>query len=192
MIIYFVTSNKNKINEFEEILGTKLRQINLDLEEIQAIDPEIVIEHKTKQAYSIIKKPVITEDTALHIKELKGLPGALAKFFGQTIGFDKLCRMIKNNRQAVAKTVIGYYDGNKYQSFIGEIKGKIAKSGKGKNGFGWDKIFIPNGCKKTFAEMTLVEKSRISMRRLALEKFKRFLDSAHHFCGSLRSKCQDE
>lgn len=180
MKIYFATSNKNKFNEFENILGFKLNQLNIDLDEIQAIDVEKVVEHKTRQAYKIIKKPVITEDTGLYFEEWGGLPGALAKFFDQTIGYKNLCQMLKSNRRAKAQTVIGYFDGKSYRSFKGEVKGTIARRPKGKNNFGWDIIFIPNGCKKTYAELTSQEKNKISMRKKALNKFKRFLDSAHH------------
>lgn len=174
MKIYFATGNKNKFKEFKDILGFKLNQINVDLDEIQAIDVEKVVEHKTKQAYKIIKKPVITEDTGLYFEEWRGLPGALAKFFDQSIGYKNLCRMLKSNRRAKAQTVIGYFNGKRYQSFIGEVKGMIAKKPRGKDNFGWDIIFIPDGCNKTYAELTIQEKNRISMRKKALYKFKDF------------------
>lgn len=147
----------------------------MDLDEIQAIDVKKVVEHKTKQAFKIIKRPVITEDTGLYFEEWHGLPGALAKFFDQSIGYKNLCQMLKSNRQAKAQTVIGYFDGKRYQSLIGEVKGMIAKKPRGKNNFGWDVIFIPDGYKKTYAELTNKEKNKISMRRKAVEKFKKYI-----------------
>ena len=178
MNIYFATGNINKVKEFELALGNKLKRISLDLDEIQAIDVEKVVEHKTKQAFKVIKKPVITEDTGLYFEEWRGLPGALAKFFDQTIGYKNLGKMLKSNRRAKAQTVIGYFNGKSYRSFIGEVKGMIAKKPRGKNNFGWDVVFIPDGCNKTYAELTIQEKNRISMRQKAIKKFKGFLHSA--------------
>jgi len=175
MEICFVTSNENKLREFEEILGFNLKQIELDLDEIQAVEVEKVVEHKTKQAFERIKKPVITEDTGLYFEAWNGLPGALIKWFDKTIGYANLCELLGKNRKAKAQTIVGYFDGKNYRSFIGEISGKIASRPKGNAGFGWDIIFIPDGYKKTFAEMRPEEKNKISMRKIALEKFKEFL-----------------
>jgi len=174
--IYLATNSKEKIEEFEDILGFKPKRTNLSFEEIQAIKVEEVIEHKTKQAFNEIERSVICEDTGLYLEEWKGLPGALAKIFENSIGWKKVCEMIQKNRKAKAETIIGFYNGKKYKSFKGEIKGTIAESPRGENGFGWDKIFIPKGFEKTFAEMTPQEKNEISMRKIALEKLKTFLE----------------
>ncbi|PIP24017.1 MAG: hypothetical protein COX90_01025 [Candidatus Nealsonbacteria bacterium CG_4_10_14_0_2_um_filter_38_17] len=173
--ITFVTANKNKVREFEEILGFSINNIALDLDEIQAVEVEKVVEHKVKQAFEKLKKQVIVEDTGLYIESLKGLPGALAKLFDKTIGYGELCKLVLDNRKALAKTVIGYFDGVEYRNFIGEIEGLIAKEAKGDNNFGWDIIFIPKGFNITFAQMSPEEKHKISMRKIALEKFKEFL-----------------
>jgi len=175
MEIYFVTINKNKHREFEQILGMRLKRIRLDLDEIQSIEVEKVVEHKTKQAFEKIKKPVIVEDTGLYFKAWNGLPGALAKFFDKTIGYGNLCKLLKGNREAWAETVIGYFDGKRFRKFKGKVLGRISQEPRGNNNFGWDIIFVPTGFKKTFAEMTSEEKNKISMRRIALEKLRRFL-----------------
>ena len=79
----------------------------------------------------------------------------------------------KKNRKANAITYLGIFNGQKYKLFKGEIEGKIARKPKGKNGFGWDPIFIPKGHSKTFAEMNPDEKNMISMRKQALTKLKK-------------------
>jgi len=175
MAIWLITSNKEKVREFEEILGFKLAHINLDLDEIQKVEVKKVVEHKTKQAFNIIKKSVITEDTGLYFEAWNGLPGALAKLFDKTLGYRNLCKLLKNNRKAKAQTVVGYFDGKNYKSFIGETLGTITRTPRGRKGFGWDLIFIPRGHKKTFAQMTSDEKNAISMRKIALEKLRKFL-----------------
>lgn len=148
METYFVTSNENKFREFKEILGMKLKRVNLDINELQAVEAEKVVEDKVKQAFNKIKKPVICDDTGLYFEAWNGLPGVLIKFFEKTIGYPTLCKLLKNNRKAKAKTVIGFFDGKNYMDFSGEISGTIAKKPRGENNFGWDVIFIPNGYKK--------------------------------------------
>lgn len=176
MIIYLVTSNKGKVKEFEEILGFKLRHIDLDLDEIQAVEIAEVIEYKAKQAFKKVKKPIIVDDTGLYFEAWNGLPGALSKVFDKTIGYGKLCKLLEKNRRAKAQTVIGYFDGKNYKKFVGEISGSISRLPRGKNGFGWDLIFVPQGCNKTFAQMSSKEKNEISMRKIALEKLRDFLN----------------
>lgn len=173
--LYLATTSGDKLSEFQEILGFKPRRTNLPFYEIQAIEVEKVVEHKTKQAFEEIKKAVICEDTGLYLKEWNGLPGALAKIFEKTIGWEGICKILKGSREAKAQTVIGFCDNKGYKSFKGEISGEIAKSPRGENGFGWDTIFVPKGSDKTFAEMSPEEKNSVSMRKIALEKLKNFL-----------------
>jgi len=77
--IVVVTSNKNKISEFNAIMGTNHKVSMLDIPEIQLLDE--IITHKAKAAFRLIKKPVLVEDISLEIKALKGLPGTFVKYF---------------------------------------------------------------------------------------------------------------
>jgi non-canonical purine NTP pyrophosphatase (RdgB/HAM1 family) len=171
----FVTGNHQKLKEFEEILEVKLDYLDLDLEEIQSIEVKEVAEHKARQAYEILKEPVIVEDTGLYFEELKGLPGALVKFFVKKLTLDQICFLVKENRSAKAVTCIAYFDGKELKTFIGETEGKIALKPRGNNGFGWDAIFIPEGYDRTFAELTDEEKISKFMRKEAIKKLKGFL-----------------
>ncbi len=171
----FVTGNKNKVKEFENILNVKIKQADFNLEEIQAVEAGKVVEHKTREAFERAGEPVITEDTALYFNAWNGLPGALAKFFGDKLGWQGLADLLGEDRGAAAETVIGFFDGKKYISFSGRIKGFIAKKASGNKGFGWDAIFIPDGFDKTFSEME--DKNSFSMRRKSLDKFKKFLEN---------------
>lgn len=167
-----ITGNENKVKEFEEILGFKINHKNLNLEEIQGVEVEEISRYKAKKAYEIVKEPVVVEDIGLFFNELNGLPGALIKWFEKRLSYNQICDLVKEDRKAVAKIAVSYFDGNEFKQFIGEVHGEIALSPRGENGFGWDKIFIPQGCNKTFAEMNTSEKHNISMRRIALEKLK--------------------
>ena len=167
----FITGNKNKLKEFQEILGFKIESRDLDIQEMQEVDVLKVSADKAKKAFQILKRPVITEDTGLFFDELNGLPGALIKWFEKRLSYQEICDMIRKDRNATAQICVSYYDGNNLEQFTGEVRGQISKAPKGENGFGWDQIFIPKGGSKTFAEMNKNEKYSVSMRKIALNKF---------------------
>ena len=176
--IVFITGNKNKLREAQEILEAPIINESLDLPEIQAINVEEVLRDKAKRAFEIIQKPLIVEDSGFHINSWNEFPGALIKWVLETKGCEGICKSMENyeNKNAKTKTGICYFDGNEFQLFFGEQKGKISKEPKGENGFGFDEIFIPKGYEKTMAEMTPEEKNKMSMRAIAFRKFKEFLD----------------
>jgi non-canonical purine NTP pyrophosphatase (RdgB/HAM1 family) len=177
MDIYFITSNKGKLEEVRAITGMDIRSKSIEIEEIQDVSVENVVKDKAVKAYSKIHKPVIVEDTGLYIKALNGFPGALVKWLVGAIGPKGICRIIGkyNNRSAYAETRIAFYDGKTLKTFSGRIYGRISGSPIGANGFGWDPIFIPSGQRKTFAQMGASEKNEISHRRKAALKLKEFL-----------------
>jgi len=177
--IVFVTGNKNKAEALQRYLPEiKIMHKKLELDEIQSLDLEEIVEHKARQAYGVIKTPVLVEDVSLKYHALGNLPGPFIRWFEGELTNAGLCRLInhyKKDRSATGEAVYGYFDGNNYKSFSGKVKGRIASFPRGKNGFGWDPIFIPGGSTKTLAEMTMDEKDRISMRRIAADKIKNFL-----------------
>jgi|TARA_Y100000310_G_scaffold267909_1_gene280229 non-canonical purine NTP pyrophosphatase (RdgB/HAM1 family) len=176
--IAFVTSNKNKVKEVEDILGIKLAWRDIDVDEIQDMDLLKIVEHKAKQAYSVINKPVIVEDVGFYIDDWGGFPGPFIKWLHGTMGYDVFPKRIsKSNRKAVWKIMYGYYDGRKFYSFLGSLKGSIANHQKGNNGWGFDVIFVPVGHTQTLAQMGEEEKNKISARKKALMKLKKFLRS---------------
>jgi non-canonical purine NTP pyrophosphatase (RdgB/HAM1 family) len=181
--ICFVTSNRKKLAETENILGYKLNQSELDIKEIQEIDIEKVVEEKAYFAYSMIHSAVLVEDTGVYIEAWNGFPGALIKWVIQSIGNDGLCNIMNDdNRLARVKSCVCLYNGKELKKFIGEIKGIIVEKPRGCNGFGWDSIFQPNGLmNKTYAEMSMEEKNQISMRRTAIIQAREFLEKNPEF-----------
>lgn len=177
MGLYFLTGNKNKFEEVKAVLGD-VEQLDIDLPEIQEIDAKEIIKAKLDEAFNHQKGEFLVEDTSLYLTCLSGLPGPLIKWFLKTVGNEGLFNIADKlgNLSAEAKTIIGYAKNiDEIYFFEGAIKGKI-NSPKGNNGFGWDKIFEPEGFSKTFAEMSLEGKNVISMRRIALNKLKEFLE----------------
>ncbi len=173
-MLTFITGNAEKLAEIERLLGYTLAHAALALEEIQALDLEAVARHKARQAYDLLHRPVLVEDTGLAFAAWNGLPGALVKWFLISIGADGLCRLLQDepNRTATATTVFAYCDGEQLHVFAGRVAGVITRQPRGDNGFGWDTIFQPQGSAHTFAEMLPEEKDRFSMRRLAVEQLR--------------------
>lgn len=170
----FITGNLNKVKWTQRYTPIPLEHKKLDLTEIQSLDVKEVVKHKVKEAYNILKKPVLVEDTSLIFHALGKLPGPLIKWFLEELGTDGLCKLITDkNREATATVVFGLFDGKKLRLYEGTTKGTVAEKPQGENGFGWDPIFIPNGQNKTHGEMTDEEHDKVSIRRLALEKMRK-------------------
>jgi len=171
---------KKVLSEIKNIVSDNnifIKQLDIDLPEIQDIDAHNVIKAKLIEALKHKKGSFIIEDTSLYLDCLNGLPGPLIKFFLNTIGNEGLFNLTKKlkNNKALAKTIIGYAKNKKEIKFFeGVIEGEIV-SPRGDFGFGWDKIFKPKGFNKTFSQMEEKEKSKISMRKIAAEKLKNFL-----------------
>ena len=129
---------------------------------------------KAIQAYELVKSPVLVEDSGLIFIAWNNLPGAFIKWFEKNVGCSGLLKMLSQfkSRDALAISCLAIHDGINIQTAKGEINGTIASTIRGKNGFGWDSIFIPEGHDRTFAEMTPNEKNTISHRKRAFENLK--------------------
>jgi inosine triphosphate pyrophosphatase len=174
--LYFITGNNDKFREAKALIP-ELKRLEIDLPEEQSLDPQLVVRKKLEVAKKHRNGPLIVEDTSLYLNGLNGFPGPLIKWLLHAVGnqgiYD-LCQKI-HDRHAVAKTVIGYDDGqNDIQYFEGEVQGQIVVP-YGNEGFGWDAIFQPDGLNETFAEMGEEYKPEFSMRSLAFAKLKAYL-----------------
>lgn len=176
--ITLVSSNKAKAGEVERILNIPVETASIEIGEIQSMDLEKIALHKLNQAYDVLKKPVIIDDVSFSVEAWNGFPGPLIKWILKAgDGPSLLLKMLdkEKNRRATASLAIGFHDGRKPHLFIGEAKGVIGKEIRGDNGFGWDKVFIPDGYRQTFAEMEPSLKDSISHRGDALSKLSDFL-----------------
>jgi len=176
MSLFYITSNEGKFKAAKLIIP-EIEKLDIDLPEIQEINPKKIIEAKLIEANRHKKGRFMISDGSLYLEAIPGLPGPLIKWFEKTIGNQGLFQLANNmgNFGAYAKVIVGYMDDqDNINYFEGEIKGKIVKP-RGSNGYGWDEIFQPSGFKKTFAEMTIEEKNKISHGRIALEKLKEYL-----------------
>ncbi len=174
MEIFFVTGNAGKVREASEILsrkGMNVVQKVIDLPEIQDSDVEAVSRKKAEDAFRQLGKPLIVEDTGLCLKSMSGYPGALIKHFLSAMGRQGIVDFVSGKDTSADAVCVVTYCGpdGKTESFTGTVKGRI--SGRVTEGydFGWDPIFIPEGYDRTFAEMGMNEKNKVSHRRRALD-----------------------
>ena len=173
-IINFVSGNKNKLKELNEILSSSIKdievkQLDIDLPELQGY-PEDIVKGKLKLALEKakdLKGPVLVEDTSLCFNAYGGLPGAYIKYFLKAIKPEGLYKMACafDDHSAYAQSIYGLQKNEKEEPklFIGKTDGEIV-SPRGDNNFGWDPCFKPSCSKKTFAEMDDNEKNKISHR----------------------------
>lgn len=175
--ITFITGNQSKADYLAKYLGFPVQHHKLDLVEIQSLDLKEIVEHKVKQAYDIIKSPVLVEDVSLEFEALGKLPGTFIKFFVEEVPFETICSMINGkSRKATAKCVFGYYDGEQLEFFEGSLAGEIADTPSGKNGFGWDKIFIPEGYSVTRASLGEEDDKKTYLKIKPFAQLKAFLE----------------
>ncbi|RBA28178.1 non-canonical purine NTP diphosphatase [Flavobacterium tibetense] len=188
MKLVFASNNKNKIQEIQQLVPNSI-QI-LSLEEIGCTE-DIPETADTIEGNAILKANYVTEkygyncfadDTGLEVETLNGAPGVYsARYAGEqkdaNDNMDKLLSELKDktNRKANFKTVIALNLNGKQNLFTGIINGKIIEEKIGTNGFGYDPIFVADGFNKTFAELTMEEKSTISHRGIAVKQLLTFL-----------------
>lgn len=164
--IVFVSSNPNKAIEAERILGIPLLRADLSLPEIQASTVEEITRHKLELARTRGHHRIIVEDVSLGFSELGGFPGPFVRWLLEAAGGKGLgaIAFALRDRSAVARCCIGFFDGDELRILVGETRGEILVEPRGESGFGWDAWFLPEGSRRTYAELTAEEKDRISHR----------------------------
>ena len=179
--VTFLSGNKGKWNQIQQEFAsykhldfTLSLNDTIDLEEIQGTAEEI-IKKKCLEAFDILKVPVLVEDTSLYFNALDGLPGPYIKHFHKSLGLDGLVKILSEfeDKSAQALCLFGYYDKDMTEPeiFRGVVDGSIVKPVVVKEYFGWDPIFKPDTFEKTFAEMTIEDKNKISHRGKAFRNF---------------------
>lgn len=175
--ITFITGNQHKVDYLVKWLEMPVRHHKLDLDEVQSLDLRTVAEHKARQAFEVLRTPVLVEDGALTFTAMGRLPGPLIKWFLQELDVEGLCRLAtaQAHTGAIAAICYAYFDGRQIHFFEHEVPGRVINKPVGNNGFGWNAIFIPAGSDKTYAQMTDEELRPFSMRALAIKKLQAFL-----------------
>jgi len=173
----FITGNPNKAKYVAEWLGADVPQQKIHLDEIQTLDLHELVDHKVKQAYEILKTPVLVEDAQLSFTAMGNLPGPFIRWFIDELGYDGIVKILNvyEDRTAHGRICYALYDGTEVKYFEGDMHGKIATQARGEGGFGFDTIFINDGYDITRAEMTQDDYAKTSYRKIALDKLKDYL-----------------
>jgi XTP/dITP diphosphohydrolase len=176
--VLFATSNRGKLEEARTILapfGISVEQFDGKGTEIQADTNSEVAAHASRGAATAAKRPVLVEDAGLFVDSLKGFPGPYSAYAFKTIGSAGVVALVGSHgskRGASFVSSIAYCEPRgKPVLFEGSVHGTIASRPRGKKGFGFDPIFLPDRGAKTFGELTLDEKCAVSHRSVALRKF---------------------
>jgi len=186
--LIFATNNAHKVEEIQAAIGDKIQVVSL---KEAGIDIDIPEPHDTLAANATEKSRTIqsltggncfSEDTGLEVDALNGEPGVKsARYAGEDKAFDKnidkLLTKLGNTDQRTARfrTVISLLWKGQEFLFEGICEGAIIHERKGKQGFGYDPVFVPAGSTRTFAEMTMEEKGAFSHRKKAADKLVSFL-----------------
>jgi len=188
MELIFATNNKHKIREICDLLDNRFNILGLADVSITDDIPEDADNladnalYKARYVHERTGMNVFADDTGLEVNALNGAPGVhSARYAGAGRNPDdniiKLLKQLEGitNRKARFRTVIALIFNNREYLFEGKVEGKIIQKMKGTGGFGYDPVFIAKGYDKTFAEIPLSEKNKISHRAQAMKKLLEFL-----------------
>jgi XTP/dITP diphosphohydrolase len=190
MNLIFATNNQHKIDEIKPVLPPSINiltlkdaGINIDIPEPHDTLQQNAIE-KARTIYDLTHTSCFSEDTGLEVEALNGEPGVLsARYAGDPKSDEKNIEKLLfnlqnlNNRKAQFRTIICLIFNNQQHFFEGICVGSIALGLQGIGGFGYDPVFLPVDSQKTFAQMTLSEKNKLSHRRKAVDKLVVFLNN---------------
>lgn len=186
--ICFATNNAHKLAEVQTILGDRFEVQSLkdigfegELPETHETLEENSLE-KAECLFNQFKIPVFSDDSGLEVVALGGKPGVHTAHYAGDRNADKnMDRVLSeldgiNERKAQFRAVVTYIDESGSQQFEGIIKGQVALEKIGKDGFGYDPIFMPEGYDQTFAELSADVKNTMSHRKRSVEKLAQFLN----------------
>jgi XTP/dITP diphosphohydrolase len=174
--ITFITGNQHKVKEASGIFhqfNINLKHVNLGYPEIQGKMTDVA-RYGAKHAARQLGRPIIVEDAGIFIKALKWFPGTYSSYVQGTLGNQGILKLMNDvkDRYAEFRSVVGFANPKtEPEIFLGVVRGQIAYQEKGRHGFAYDPLFIPEGFNQTFGELTRKEKNEFSHRRKSLESF---------------------
>lgn len=189
--ILAATKNAHKIEEFKELLGSK--EVNI-LSLLDFPDAPDVVEDgatfeenarkKAAESSAFTGLSTFADDSGLEVEALNGEPGIRsARYAGENASNEERIKKLLDNMKGASSRKARFVcvialanDGEVVETFTGEVKGTIAESPRGANGFGYDPVFIPDGYDKTFAELDASVKNKISHRARAVKAALEFIE----------------
>jgi XTP/dITP diphosphohydrolase len=158
----FVTGNADKAAEARRIVGAALEVESVDLPEIQSLDPLEVARAKAHEAFARVGRAIAIEETSLELAALNGFPGPLVKWMLEAAGPEGIarCGHALGDTRALARCLVIVFDGVTEVVGLGLDSGRLVLPARGASGFGWDFVFAPDGCDRTYAELGAAEKDQ--------------------------------
>ena len=193
MELCFATNNQHKLDEVSTSLGNSftiktLHEIGCT-EELPETTGTIPGNSRQKAAYVWTHFGVscFADDSGLEVAALNGEPGVDSAYYSGSREADKnIQKLLTNlagerNRKAQFVTVFtlilhGQSGDPVEHQFEGIVEGQIIEEPRGTGGFGYDPVFLPDGYNRTFAELTIEEKNKMSHRAKALAKMIDYLE----------------
>jgi XTP/dITP diphosphohydrolase len=175
------TGNRHKYGEARQVMseaGVELRRLDVERVEIQADDLAAIASYSVEQIAAEENRPVLVEDAGIFIEHYVGFPGPYSSYVLRTLDLGGVLKLMEgvDDRRASFQSVVAYRDHGEPRCFRGTVTGTIAQGTRGKGGFGYDPIFIPDeGDGRTFGEMTAEEKNLLSHRARAFRNFAEWL-----------------
>lgn len=183
MTLCLATRNAHKLEEIRAKLGNRFRLISLDdvgcTEELPETTDTIPGNslQKAQYVFQHYRVACVADDSGLEIDALAGAPGVHSAYYAgpqrsHEDNIQKVLGELRNTTQRSAqfRTVLTLVTANGMQVFEGILRGNILHEPRGKNGFGYDPIFQPEGIDLSLAQLSLEEKNKISHRARAIEK----------------------
>lgn len=191
--LWLSTTNQGKLNEFKNLMAGKVELHSVSELSFYSAPPEtgqtFVDNARIKAKTLKALKPgvwVVADDSGLEVEGLGGLPGIHSARYAGPKAADaenvaKLVKMMQirspSNRQATFRCALVAYDPSGEEHVLeGTVNGQIASSARGKGGFGYDPVFIPEGYDKTYSELGLAIKNQTSHRAKAIAKLSALIE----------------
>ena len=189
------THNRDKIKEFENKLGKEICLKTLedypDLPEV--IEDKDTLEgnalKKAREIHEFTGLPAIADDTGLEVDVLNGAPGVYSsRYAGENVSYQDNVKKLLNElkglsteqRTARFRTSIAFVDADESWTVHASVEGRILETQRGDDGFGYDPVFYYEELDKTFSELDLDTKNKISHRGKAIDAFIHKLKELHH------------
>lgn len=203
MKLLFASANPHKLSEVARILGPDFDFLSLKSVEFEEEIPE---NEATFEGNALVKASALyahcsrllgegavgcfADDSGLEVDALDGAPGVRsARYSGENnavlrdqANIRLLLQRLEGVREMAARsarfrTVVAFVHGSQHWFFEGKVEGYIAFEPRGNEGFGYDPVFVPEGCDCHFSELSMEQKNRISHRGMAVRRFAGFLQS---------------
>ncbi len=130
-VLYFATKNHTKFITAQRTLCAmiphlELKQLALDLPELQISDQALISEQKARAAWQQVQAPVLADDGGIYFDAYQGFPGFMTKFVWKSLGVAGILKLLAHNNRVTRKLFLTYCDGpDSVHSFVGQVSGSL-------------------------------------------------------------------